>query len=360
MNKNSFILMRWFLLCVILISCSENDILPDKDNENTSEPDIEDCITVEIETGKTLDDYLTLAQKRTISCLKIVGDLSDPSLEVIREMGDNANLSILDLLEAHILEGMNQEENQIGLRMFEGCKNLIRVILPYEATEIRHSSFDHCRNLESVVIYNKVRKMSLDAFYYCTKLKELNIPESVQKIEHSLTRCDSLACINVSENNPYYRSIDGVLYSKDVDTLFCYPSGKKDKVYTVPESVKEINQNACEYNSYVETVIVLGNISVGSWAFRYCSDLRTIYFLGETTLLYSSCFQTDFIKEIYFASMKPFIGPDDVLNSISKNLTIYIPLGTYDAYWEALGRSYWAGKSLKEIDMTNILSMAYN
>ena len=101
------------MLCVFFMSCSENDILPDKDNESISEPDIEDCITVEIEAGKTLDDYLTLAQKRTISCLKIIGDLSDPSLEVIREMGSKANLSVLDLSEAHILEGENQEENQI-------------------------------------------------------------------------------------------------------------------------------------------------------------------------------------------------------------------------------------------------------
>ena len=352
MNKKSFVLLRWFLLCVILISCSENDILPDKDNENTSEPDIEDCITVEIEAGKTLDDYLTLAQKRTISCLKIIGDLSDPSLEVIREMGSKANLSILDLSEAHILEGENQEKNQVGYRMFEGCSKLIRVVLPYDVTEIRFSSFDYCSNVETVVINNKVKRMSLDAFYHCRKLKGLDIPESVQIIENPLTGCDSLAYINVSKENPCYASIDGVLYSKVLDTLYCYPPGKKDTAYIVTKAVKFIEQNSFQYNDYLTKVSILGDITVGSLAFRGCSYLRTVFFGGDVKLL-ALCFQNTLLTEVYFTSSKPFMGGDDVFYGAKNNLTIYIPKGTYDDYWKALGRSQWASGVLKEVDMTS-------
>lgn len=44
----------------------------------------------------------------------------------------------------------------------------------------------------------------------------------------------------VDEDNPYFASRDGVLFSKDMTRLIWYPYGKQDRIYTVPDSVTEI------------------------------------------------------------------------------------------------------------------------
>lgn len=58
--------------------------------------------------------------------------------------------------------------------------------------------------------------------------------------------------INVSSDNPYYASVDGVLFNKDVTKLLIYPAGKTSTSkygYAVPKTVKEITTRSFEYTS---------------------------------------------------------------------------------------------------------------
>ena len=48
----------------------------------------------------------------------------------------------------------------------------------------------------------------------------------------------------VDENNPLYRAVDGVLFSKDMKTLIRFPCDKDCEEYTVPESVERIERYA--------------------------------------------------------------------------------------------------------------------
>ena len=51
--------------------------------------------------------------------------------------------------------------------------------------------------------------------------------------------CDNsqLKSIAVSEDNPYYSSIDGVMYNKEKTEIICYPVNKQEATYTIPKSV---------------------------------------------------------------------------------------------------------------------------
>lgn len=58
--------------------------------------------------------------------------------------------------------------------------------------------------------------------------------------------------INVSTDNPYYTSVDGVLFNKDVTKLLIYPAGKTSTSkygYAVPKTVKEITTYSFEHTS---------------------------------------------------------------------------------------------------------------
>jgi len=66
--------------------------------------------------------------------------------------------------------------------------------------------------------------------------------------------------INVSPDNPVYKSIDGVLFSKDGKKLIWYPPTKNEgKSYTVPNSVKTIASRAF-YQAKITEIKLNNNI----------------------------------------------------------------------------------------------------
>ena len=89
-----------------------------------------------------------------------------------------------------------------------------------------------------------------------TKITEITIPHTVTKVEGYVFSYmdDNFININVDKNNKKLCSIDGVLFNKKQTELICYPHGREDKSYRVPEGVKVI----------------------GAYAF-YLSNLNSIY-----------------------------------------------------------------------------------
>ena len=86
---------------------------------------------------------------------------------------------------------------------------------------------DGYNHIVSVTIPNSVTTIHSRAFDGCDYITNINIPDSVIVIDDmAFCNCHSLASINVDHNNPYYTSIDGVLYNKDCTELLCYPAKK--------------------------------------------------------------------------------------------------------------------------------------
>ncbi len=63
--------------------------------------------------------------------------------------------------------------------------------------------------------------------------------------------------INVSDDNPYFTSVDGVLFNKDITKLLLYPAGKASTKYgyEVPKTVKEIVPCAFQYTTLDKMLI---------------------------------------------------------------------------------------------------------
>lgn len=85
----------------------------------------------------------------------------------------------------------------------------------------------------------------------CSKIKKLILPKTIKEIVHNSfhTVCyseedsseDILEIIEVSPENQYYCSSDGILYSKDKSVLLCVPSNN---------SMSEINIDSNTYSAY--------------------------------------------------------------------------------------------------------------
>ena len=75
-------------------------------------------------------------------------------------------------------------------------------------------------------------------------LEELTIGANVRSIHPwAITNCEALRWVEADPDNPYFTSVDGVLYSRDLTKLILYPNMRGER-FAVPDSVTVIGENA--------------------------------------------------------------------------------------------------------------------
>ncbi len=165
---------------------------------------------------------------------------------------------------------------RIGPESFSGNKNLKSVIIPNSVKIIGDGAFRHCDNLMTIDIPNSVTTIENNAFIECVGLTTVSISESVANIGSGVfCYCAKLTEINVVDDNPKYSSENGVLFSKNKDTIICYPAGKTATIYSIPETVTNIGSAAFDQCKLKAITIPESVTHIGVQAFRD-SDLRLV------------------------------------------------------------------------------------
>ena len=99
--------------------------------------------------------------------------------------------------------------------------------------------------------------------------------ERVVKTDSDLST--NLLNIYVDDANTNFKSVDGVLYSKDGYILRAYPNGRTDSSYTIQDGVTQISAGAFAGNvSLTKVTIPAGFKIFGSGAFMDCENLTDI------------------------------------------------------------------------------------
>ena len=243
----------------------------------------------------------------------------------------------------------------IADQAFESCNKITTVKMSKNVESIGSWAFYGCDSLMSIELPDTLKRIEDLAFHDCKSLTVLNIPASVEYINEDRTFAGSnkLTAINVAEGNPYYMSVDGVLYNKDQTTLIVYPAGKTGRSFTIPETVKKVNGYAFYWNGIIESISVPGSvetiggdafagckkltsisfseghISIGTTAFHQCNTLPSITFpaslqrLGDD--MFESCYE---LKEILVAEgSESFKSVDGVLFDASGKTLVAYPVG---------------------------------
>ena len=135
---------------------------------------------------------------------------------------------------------------------------LTSVAIPDAVTAIGVRAFDSCVDLASVTFTDNSRLTTIGgSAFFNTKITAFKIPAHVTGDTESaytvFKGCLNLSQITVAAGNEYYKSVDGVLYSKDGTKLLVYPAAKKETIYTVPPEVTWISHNAFE-NTKLERI----------------------------------------------------------------------------------------------------------
>jgi len=159
---------------------------------------------------------------------------------------------------------------------YEYHQSIQTVIIEDGVTSIYNTAFADFSNLQSVTIGNSVKRIGWAAFYDST-LPSLTIPASVTEIEGEVFRsCTKLTAITVADANPQYKSLDGVLMTKDGKKLVCCPAGKTGS-FTIPDTVTEIGDYAFYYCFTLTGVTIPDSVtSIGISAFEGCLELVSV------------------------------------------------------------------------------------
>ena len=215
----------------------------------------------------------------------------------------------------------------IGDMAFARCTSLTNVTIPDSVTSIGDYAFEWCTSLTSITIPDSVTSIGSYAFYYCESLTSITIPDSVTSIGYGVFYgCTRLTSIDVASDNENYTSVNGVLFNKDKTEIICYPAGKTDKSYTIPNSVTWIGRYAfIDCTSLTSITIPDSVTSIGDSAFKDCSSLTSITIpFGVTSIRNSTFYGCSSLTSITIPNGVTSIG-DSAFSGCTSLTSITIP-----------------------------------
>lgn len=161
-----------------------------------------------------------------------------------------------------------------------------------------------------------VAKLGLYAFYCCYDLTSVSIPQTVTEygewcfVDTKLKNIDisknvttiygntfdgnkELEAFNVENDNPNYKSVDGVLFRRDMKTLLMAPC-KLSGTYYIPDTVENLANNAFAFCKLLEEVYIPESVTyMEASMFIDCTSLRKVKLPSSLTSIppatFSNC-----------------------------------------------------------------------
>ena len=350
-NKQFMVLMLLLLNCFASYAANEDLITKQ--------------ITIKLTEAGTLPDKIGRSKMDLVTSLKIIGEINGTDLRFIREMAGrdvegyrtSGNLSVLDLSEARFVaggdyyykgygDGCYTSNDIIGKYAFRGCSSLTSVNIPSSVTSIEWYSFGDCSSLTSVNIPSSVTEIGGCAFWYCSSLTSVNIPSGVTRIGYAVFYgCRSLTSVNIpsSVTSVGESAFSGCSSLTSVNIPSSVTSVEESTFsdcssltsVNIPSSVTWIGKEAFYRCSSLTSVNIPSRVTwIGEWAFAGCRGLRSVY-----------------VYAYVYPGAVPSMGAGAFNGFDSKNCTLYVPKGTYDAYRYLWGDYF---DNIVEFDATNI------
>ena len=194
----------------------------------------------------------------------------DGTAEITGYSGNAAKLVIPNTLDGHSV-------TEIGFYAFKRL-NSASVTFPDSLRAIGIGAFNGCDNLTAVVLPEGITALGSAAFGFCDNLTSVSLPTSLTTIESNpFPCCQKLTDITVSPESASFVTVDGVLFSIPDVALVCYPNGRTQKTYAVPEGTRSIREDAFFYSVNLVSITVPDSVAViERGAFSSCENLNSL------------------------------------------------------------------------------------
>lgn len=217
-----------------------------------------------------------------------------------RELTANVSDPPIDFTNTYSLTSVKFEKGSklktVGELAFRCQKALTSIELPDGLETIGNAAFLKCPALTSVTLPDSLETIGESAFMGCPALTSVTLPASVETIGNYAFNPDSefpdsaLTAINVDAANPNFKSVDGVVYTKDGKILVAYPAAKKG-AFVIPDGVTSIQQGAFQCAQISSLTVPEGVTEISVTAFCLCPNLESVTLPESLTKIDKMAFQ---------------------------------------------------------------------
>ena len=228
---------------------------------------------------------------------------------------------------------------EIWENAFEGNENIRSIKFSSTLYYLQNHVFKDCPNLETIVfdadgIQNELIIANPETFYNCPKLTSVTFSQYVTRVSNDVFEdCPSLTSFSVNKNHPEWKSVNGVIYTKNQEKLLLFPQGITGH-HDLNSNVVEIADYAF-YQSHLSTIYLTNNLQcIGEYAFNRAMQLTTVAFPNSLREIKRSAFsRCEALKSLMLPQSLETIGHWAFSRCLSLPETIKIPasVNTIDA-----------------------------
>lgn len=221
----------------------------------------------------------------------------------------------------------------IGRYAFYNCENLTDVSVPDSVAFIGEYAFENCEKLkfnkdgenkylgnasnpyaalikadadvEILSLHKDVKVIAENALSECNfHLTQVTIPDGIVNFDADVLDCGSLESITVSANNPFYASLDGILYNKEMTEIILVPRSIKGEI-VIPDTITDFGTHFKAHRNITSIVIPDGVKTIVREAFSSCIALESIEIPASVTLVDTYAFNfCDALQAVYISDLE--------------------------------------------------------
>ena len=178
------------------------------------------------------------------------------------------------------------EESVTALRghCFTSWQNLETLVLPSTLRSIGEYTFTHNINLAELILPEGLETIGENSFSHLEKLETVCLPSTLRTLgKGAFDYCTQLWAYEVAEGSPYFKAVDGILYSKDGKTLVRYPMSREGP-FEIPVGVEEIDPSAFGHNKKMTSLVIPeGVTALLPRLLKLCYGLEELYIPSTVT-----------------------------------------------------------------------------
>jgi len=159
---------------------------------------------------------------------------------------------------------------------FDYSYDIERIVVENGVTGLGKNAFVRCANATEISISDSVKSVRFQALYECGSIENITLPPSLEELgDRVFNGCRSLTDFYIADGNMHFSTSEGILYSKDMSELICYPAGREGK-YVMSSGITNVARSAFTCCAMSELVISESVKSFGFNPIWACNNLTVI------------------------------------------------------------------------------------